>query len=351
MLKFFDERTNKHIERVKENAKKISAKVKGLEKQVASHDASKFQEPEYTPYVWLTEFYRCKQENIPFKYPEGIEPQTKEATLHHIRNNPHHPEYWDANKANIDLSSNRDSANQPQVIDATKMNEVSMAEMVCDWAAMSQEKGTSLKEWADNNINKRWRFTDKQVQFIYDLVNIFAPQKKSGFQEWLLSETNLNDLYQSTINAFPTTTKRQYATQPIEIKNITFKPYVGMKTLYVTAEAHSETKTYSPIIIFKNVTYFQEERLNSVSITTEGQKYFFEKILQNQNDVLLRCDCKDFYWRFNYTDYTDQSLQGRKRAKYEAKNAPGSSNPLKLPGMCKHLIKLIETLHDMGLVD
>jgi len=178
----FLNRTSKHIERVTNNAKIIDrafpGRFVGLLDQVRDHDQSKYDDPECLPYIWLTEFYRCKENNIPFKYPEGMEDRTRQVTLIHIKNNKHHPEYWDLNKDKIELNKDRDSAKQPQVTDATKMDNTSLAEQVCDWMAMSQEKGTSLKDWADKTINNRWKFNDNQVKTLYELVEFFEDRER-----------------------------------------------------------------------------------------------------------------------------------------------------------------------------
>jgi hypothetical protein len=85
-------------------------------------------------------------------------------------------------------------------------------------------------------------------------------------------------------------------------------------------------------------------------IASTGQKFFFEK-LNLKKEVVLRCECNDFKWRFNFEDHRDRSLYGRVRKKYEAKINPGSSNPLEMPGMCKHLIKLVNSLHHNGILE
>jgi hypothetical protein len=53
------------------------------------------------------------------------------------------------------------------------MSDVDIAEMVADWAAMSQELGTSLKDWVNKTVNKKWKFTEKQTKLINDIARIF----------------------------------------------------------------------------------------------------------------------------------------------------------------------------------
>ena len=171
------------------------------------------------------------------------------------------------------------------------------------------------------------------------------------FKLWM--ESNLINLYQSTVDGFPRTNKRQHAIDPIHIIEVNWTPFLGVKTLFVKSIAHNEEngKNYSPMILFKGVNYHNyQNKQNYIEIKgNNGQQYFLERLNKN-NDVLIRCDCNDFKWRFNFTDHTDKSLYGRVRKKYEAKTNPGSSNPLEMPGMCKHLIVLAKTIHESGFL-
>lgn len=174
------------------------------------------------------------------------------------------------------------------------------------------------------------------------------------FENWLiLQETNLQDLYTSTVRAFPRTTKRQHAIDPVHVLELFYTPFVGVKTLFVKGRVFSEEsgKEYNPIVLFKDVKFHAlKEKKNWIQIEgKDGRNYIFEKI--QSNDVLVRCNCADFQWRFNYFDHIDNSLYGRVRRKYEADFNPGSSNPLELPGMCKHLIKLTKTLGYVGILE
>lgn len=61
--------------------------------------------------------------------------QLEAAIAQHVRTNDHHPEYWGS---------------------VNDMPEIAVAEMVCDWYARSQEFGTGLRDWIDENAMKRY---------------------------------------------------------------------------------------------------------------------------------------------------------------------------------------------------
>ena len=169
------------------------------------------------------------------------------------------------------------------------------------------------------------------------------------FKKWFV-ESTLDDLYQSAVDAFPHTTKRQHATHTIKITKLLWRPYKGMNTLFIRGLAQNEGREYNPMVLFKKVKYHEASDPGTIHLQTDVGEYDLEPILFDAQDALLRCNCSDFYWRFNYYDHLDKSLYGRKRAKYEALRDPGSANPMKMPGMCKHLMKMMQALGNSGIL-
>ena len=62
------------------------------------------------------------------------------AIKEHQSTNDHHPEFWTG---------------------IENMPEVALAECVCDWYARSQEFGTSLRDWIDEEAATKYNFTKK----------------------------------------------------------------------------------------------------------------------------------------------------------------------------------------------
>lgn len=158
-----------------------------------------------------------------------------------------------------------------------------------------------------------------------------------------MDESSLADLFQSAVDAFPRTTKRQHATDPIRIIEVAWTPFLGLKTLFVKGTARSEAKEYAPIVLFKNVKYGE----SGVRLQLEDGIVTFAP-LSEDTQVTVRCNCADFKWRFNFYDHVDRSLYGRVRKPYENQGGP-PANPEEMPGMCKHLMKLWYALQDSGL--
>jgi hypothetical protein len=167
---------------------------------------------------------------------------------------------------------------------------------------------------------------------------------------WL--ESSLNDLYDSAVAAFPQTKKRQHSTQTIKITQMQWVPFVGMKTLFIKGLAQNEGREYNPTIVLKRVIYHENQGQGIVPLNaSDGETYFLEKLSAEDTDVLVRCDCNDFKWRFNFFNHLDKSLQGPKRKKYEALYNPGSANPTESPGLCKHLMALTKAIKESGILD
>lgn len=141
-----------------------------LKKKRENHDSSKFKEPEYTPYVHLTWFKKLKSEGLDYCIPDGIKNKIEEATIYHIRNNKHHPEYWTDDVVG-DFSVEKRDSPKNKLIDVTKMPLTYVSCMVADWLAVSDEYVSSPFDWADKNIGIRWNFSDSQKELIYFLIN------------------------------------------------------------------------------------------------------------------------------------------------------------------------------------
>lgn len=160
-----------------------------------------------------------------------------------------------------------------------------------------------------------------------------------------MNESSLEELFASAVLAFPHTTMRQHAVQPIIIETLHWTPFVGMKTLFIKGHARNEDRHYNTIILFKGVDYTNEQ----VKIKgSDGKFYRFGKLSLENTDVLVRCSCPDFKWRFNFYDHLDKSLYGPKRSKYEGVTGV-PANPKQMPGMCKHLMATTKILSNSGI--
>lgn len=181
MKDFFDKRTKRHIALVQKFCKKIEDydpdRFNGLVERGRTHDQSKLENPEKDPYIWITWQYKCKADGTEFDAPFGLDEKMSQATEHHVKNNRHHPEFHSGQE--VDLINRKDRDKPPKkMVDASAMKDIDVAEMIADWSAMSEEKSSSLRGWADKNVNVRWKFTDAQKVLIYELIDYIGETSK-----------------------------------------------------------------------------------------------------------------------------------------------------------------------------
>ena len=170
--------------------------------------------------------------------------------------------------------------------------------------------------------------------------------------EQALEESSMGDLERSIARAFPLTTKRQHATQPIRPTTIKYVPFKGVRSLMVRSTVRGSTgKVYDPIVMYSGLTYEEEDTPTNVTFRgTDGKDYHMEPMSYDGTKVAVRCNCLDFYYRFAMWNHNDGSLFGRKPKLYRRKTTTRPSvNPEKAPGVCKHLIKLAGALKDAGV--
>ena len=157
MVAFYERRTEEHIERVRRCLTVIASVTEygdDLRERARIHDASKFGPEERVPYIWLTEFHRCRRTGATFEYPAGMEGRVRAAIDHHMIANRHHPEFH---------------------ADPNDMTDIDLIEMVCDWTAMSQEfsqGGGSARGWADKTIGTRLHLSEDRRQFVYSMIDL-----------------------------------------------------------------------------------------------------------------------------------------------------------------------------------
>lgn len=172
---WFEKRTKRHIALVQKYCKKIydydPKRFPTIIQQGQKHDASKFEHPERNPYVHVSWHYKMKDAGKTYDVSPEMQDAMHNATKHHIKNNPHHVEFH-TNQSEILNKSMKDRDKATSVlIDGTKMPDKYLAEMMADWFAMSEEKGTDPHDWAEKHINKKWKFTPHQVKLINELID------------------------------------------------------------------------------------------------------------------------------------------------------------------------------------
>jgi len=165
-------------------------------------------------------------------------------------------------------------------------------------------------------------------------------------------ETSVNELHRSAVEAFPSTTRRQHSTHTVRIEHLDWIPFEGVGTMMVRGLANNEGRKNRAIVLFKGVKYESKEGRGVVPVMSSSGKVVHMRLLSpDENDVMVRCTCPDFRWRFAHWDKVGKSLFGRGPGRYEAVARPGSANPDGAEGMCKHLMKMVKIIEISGAFD
>jgi hypothetical protein len=167
----------------------------------------------------------------------------------------------------------------------------------------------------------------------------------------LEEQSSVPDLETNIVRGFPNTTKRQHATGEVTISNVQYMPYLGMNMLHVKSTSSSNGHEYKQALQFNGVKFEGADTdQNATFQASDGEDYHVQPLELTGHNVKVRCSCLDFHYRFANYNSQDKSLVGRPPPLYQKKTNRPPVNPLQVPGMCKHLLKLVEMLQRYGLV-
>lgn len=175
--------------------------------------------------------------------------------------------------------------------------------------------------------------------------------------KFLAEESTAAELERKTRAFRPLTKKRQFAVDPIKIVNLDITPYLGTKMLLFRGLATSSKGggRYKTVVSFTKVKFEPESTNTNVTFTaSDGEEYNIQPIKLSVNNVKVRCQCLDHYFRFATWNFNDKSIYGRAPKPYRRKTPPPPigrpwANPSRTPGLCKHILKTIQALLDSGI--
>lgn len=184
-----------------------------------------------------------------------------------------------------------------------------------------------------------------------DDYKVLRGQRLFDQLEQIEEDSTYNQLHGNIVRGFPGTRKRQHATGPVHIVTMEYLPYVNDNVLRVNTVAKSSGNTYQPVILFRNVRYEPEDLTTNITFrATDNQEYHIQTIRLPGSNVRVRCGCLDFYYRFGAWNHGDNSLEGPPPPPYHATGNRPPANPTQVPGVCKHLIKVVQQLRQGRIV-
>lgn len=127
------------------------------------------------------------------------------------------------------------------------------------------------------------------------------------------------------------------------------KPIVSNKSLLIQSNVISSVPRASPYItqiMFHGVNYSDErDNKHPLTVSLSHGQYVFMNQLKLDSKVLVRCNCQDYRFTWGYYNHTVGALLGAQFPRYVRKTMTRPPrNALQVPGLCKHLITLVNRL-------
>jgi hypothetical protein len=136
----------------------------------------------------------------------------------------------------------------------------------------------------------------------------------------------------------------------VKIVNTVFVPAPGSDELQIEGQARTANSSYNTRAIFENVIFKNDPDQNTASIiATDGEEYHFNRINKGRSDIKVSCSCLDFYYRFAAFNHKANALASEPPKPYVKKTDRAPVNPNEVPGVCKHIIRLVEELEKSDL--
>lgn len=159
----------------------------------------------------------------------------------------------------------------------------------------------------------------------------------------LLNETEYGVLLGNALHNF--LSNRKVSSAKVQVNKTIFIPSEDNESLEVRATTNSKQKRYRTSMIFDEIEWLDEKTPNCATVIgTDRQEYYLNRIPINNVDVRVKCTCLDFYYRFATWNAGDDSLIGNAPPPYVKRGNHPPVNPAKVPGICKHIIKLTDKL-------
>ena len=164
----------------------------------------------------------------------------------------------------------------------------------------------------------------------------------------------LEDLLKSAMKFDPGNV-RSAQKDSVEFDNVKAQPLAGIKSVTVNALTISKTfkarRKYKTIVAFYGLEFSEKEKPNMSTIKDLKSNliWWVEQPTLSQSQVRVACSCSDYYYTFGLWNYNEGGHFGRKPRAYIRKTTTyPERNPNHLPGICKHIWHLTDTLIQNG---
>lgn len=159
----------------------------------------------------------------------------------------------------------------------------------------------------------------------------------------IILELSTGDLEARTRNTMGP--ERTEKSGQVQLNNLTYIPMANNALLKIGSNTTSNNgHDYWTTLVFDNVNYLEAEEPNAFSFTgSDNTEYFIQRVPVNTN-VKVNCSCLDFHYRFAVWNNKFRALDGQPPPPYVKKTQRPPVNPTQSPGVCKHIMKMMNDL-------
>ena len=147
---------------------------------------------------------------------------------------------------------------------------------------------------------------------------------------------NVDTLLNNTNLLLPDAIMKGRSAPGMQVLNYKVSNFIGTKTRKVFSAVKSQENpvAYTQILEFNNLD------------DPEADIVDLDKV-----KFKCRCSCRNFYFMWGYWDKQNNALSGPSQKKYTRKTLTRPEvNPSHLPGMCKHIIRLLIVMKENKVV-
>lgn len=299
----------------------INENLSDLKDIVKDHDASKYEEPEWSAY--LHHFYPTNDEEAMMGEEFDL------AVKHHINSNPHHWDYW------LD-----DDNNLINDIDEREYK-LYAVERICDWLAMAGQHQEGPTEYYE--ANKDFII---QPDYARELCDEVFPKVPEDFSKdmWKITRGELDEsiLTEARASQLRNKTKSEDPARVKKSKNVK-STYIGMSKfgiLNFKTTSESRSGYHYQTLEFQSLRPFEQAIKQNGKVTPEDIKR-----AMNDEDINVYCSDESFtYWAWYHQAYQNDYA-------YIDDNIPNLDKRLQAPkvnnvrlagALCKHLYSVLE---------
>lgn len=169
----------------------------------------------------------------------------------------------------------------------------------------------------------------------------------------LFEDQTIPQLQQSIRQGFPDTKKRQHATHEVHVTKLQYTPLLQNDILRINSSTSSDNgNTHTQAMDIRDVNFQPDNSGNTVKVKdSSGVQHSITPVTLNVNTVAVYCDCQDYQMRFANFNIQNNCHLGPPPPRYVRKTTTRPpANPLRVPGMCKHLLKTAEEVQRLGIL-